>query len=193
MMNFKSFITEEITQEQILSTLQRDCTMFINEVGNLGLYRGIKSPHPGKLLNKIVSRSDRYPKHTRLSFHNSFNQAFKEIHGVDNIRSQAVFCAGTKDNNYYGKMFRIFPIGHYEYWWSKKINDLFEWLSERTLGIEDFSDMVDIVKKGLYIDTDLTLAITKYEYTEVMLLCDSYYAIPIKENDELLKDLDNEL
>lgn len=189
-MNFKSFIKEELSPEDIINTLQRDCSMFIDEVGSTGLYRGIKEPPTG-LLNKIVPRTDRYPKHTPIQLQNAFNQVFEEIYGVKDIRSRAVFCAGTEQNNYYGHMYRIFPIGHYEYWWSPRVNDLFEFMQDREFLEQGAEGLRDFLAKYKYQDTELLKALKKYKFNEIMLLCDSYYAISVDEV-ELLQRIDNE-
>lgn len=183
-MNFKSFITDD----DIVQTIHRDCSMFLAEVGKVGLYRGIKTELRGTL-NRITPRTDRKPLSTSLELHNVFNQAFKEVHDVENIRSRAVFCAGTVQNAYYGHMHRIFPVGHYEYWWTPKVQDLFEHLQDVDL---DIASVKQFIKRVKYRNDGLVEALKKYKYHEVMLLCDSYYAISV-DNIELLNRIDDEL
>lgn len=185
-MNFKSFITE--SADDIFQTVHRDCSMFLAEVGKVGMYRGIKNP-PSGVLNRITPVTGRKPLSTSIELHNFFNQAFKEVHGVENIRSRAVFCAGTVNNSYYGHMHRIFPVGHYEYWWSPKVHDLFEDLQDVDL---EMDEVKHFVKKVKYRNEGLTTALKAYKFHEVMLLCDSYYAISV-DNIELLNRIDNEL
>lgn len=186
-MNFKQFLLEEdnltgIHTNDLKKIIQRDCAKYLKEIKDKVLYRGMylindKNGNTPSVA-KIITRINRRPKNSSSSFHEGFNGAFDELHYVENIRSRATFCTGNQsDAGWYGPTYAIFPIGDYTYWWSPKVIDSFidfsdNYHSHSLAAIEDFINVSE------YTDKNLAKAISSR--MEVMLLCDSYYAVSTK-------------
>lgn len=118
--------------------LEKDCKKYIRELisdRSANRYDNLLQRGASKLVmptSKQRVRKDRKPKDTPGQLHEAFDQAFKNIYGWK-ARSQALFCtANRKIAKDYGKnVYLIFPIGNYEYLYSRQITDLY------AQGVED--------------------------------------------------------
>ena len=156
-------LEEEISLVEIISLINRDCSKFLKGAGRNELYRGTKDHK--EFFFKGTVRKDRKPTDMPAPITKDFNIEFEEEHGVANIRNISLFASGSRATaSEYGKIYRIFPIGNYTYWWNPDVEDLYQyWTEERTILPE------------AYKNTDLIKAIKSDN--EIMFVCDEYYAI----------------
>lgn len=203
-MNFKQFLKEGIdtyTEREVIPLIKKDCKKFLNENGGQFLYRGMRLH--GSLMDpdvvKMTPRQDRIPKDTPQRVQKYFNEEFELEYGVKDIRSRATFCTGNKRSaRTYGDLYAIFPMGDYTYWWSPRVHDFYNDITkyitatyQSEISDDDEDPLVyieDVTKEDIhsfildmpYQSSDLVKAITSGY--EIMLLCDSYYAIRIHQD-----------
>jgi hypothetical protein len=193
MKSFKQYLNEfvsEVDLEHIAKLVARDCKPFLSEIDNepgaFPLFRGME---PDNKL-KINVRKNRLPRNTPLGLHTVIDEWF-----IDNFdypyRSNAVFCSGELSQaDVYGDPHMIFPIGNFSFVWSSRYQDLYskvirhETLSKYNSKFDpqnkDLKDDIDLIMSyGEYTDSDLITAISSM--TEIMIACDSYYAIPYRD------------
>lgn len=170
-MNFKLFNESEDKLELIL----RDCQPILKEIGTkYTLLRGIRDSF---MFRKFSVWQNRSPVDISPEGQNAFNEAFEKIYGIKDIRSKAVFTTGHCDNaEEYGQVYLIFPIGNYTYWWSPQSEDLYgDWYEEARTAADLYTSAEKFLKKNKYKNNELEKALNTGH--EIMLLCDSYYAI----------------
>ena len=196
-MNFKSFINEEMTNDNILDLLKKDCSEFLKESNGLYLYRGI--PNQSNELIKIIPRSDRKPKNSRVKQQELFNEAFEKIHGIKDIRSKAIFSSGRHaDTEVYAhgkESYIIFPVDGYTYWWSPNIGDVYvdfmDFLASNEYTYNTLRDewpegsFEEFIEFGEYTNQNLAKGIKSGN--EIMILCKEYYGIRANTNVDLEK------
>ncbi len=138
MTTFKQFLTEiefdEAQQqlEEVAELIKRDCQPWLKEAGKNLFYRGLDSKSSGGYLKPLFDtdlflkgsvRNDRRPKDSPNWLHDALNDYFISKVGVP-LRSASLFVAadyGLASN--YGKTYMIFPIGNFNYAWSKHTAD----------------------------------------------------------------------
>lgn len=134
---------------------------------------------------------NREPLDMPIQLHDMINDTFNEIFGVK-LRSECLF--GTSNLNIakqYGKIYLIFPIGKFDFYWSERIFDLF--ISVDVL-FKDYNRYVDkegnfknalikMLKKNYKKNGDLVRAMSVKN--EIMIDCKEYYAIKINITDEV--------
>lgn len=138
MTTFKQFLTEiafdEAQQqlEEVAELIKRDCQPWLKEAGKNLFYRGLDSKSSGGYLKPLFDtdlflkgsvRNDRSPKDSPNWLHDALNDYFISKVGVP-LRSASLFIAadyGLASN--YGKTYMIFPIGNFNYAWSKLTAD----------------------------------------------------------------------
>ena len=137
-MKFLDYIDESVsdivTSSDIISMLKRDCMPFIKEIQSCVrlLYRGSLREYEG--IVKITARSNRIPKDSPLKMHNYFDKLFEQKFGWK-ARSEGVFATSDSNEagNYAittagiqtGNVYLFFPIGQFEYVFSHRIHDFF--------------------------------------------------------------------
>ena len=210
MITFKQYLQEQTDEylddpSQIASIIKRDCLPFLREIGDkLPLYRGILSRHSTLTRRKV--RKDRIPKDTSKEVHHVLNLAFKQLSGI-NYRSEAVFVTHNKNVALdYGAIHMIFPIGNFDYAWSPKINDAFEWFAQGDLSNAVLKKQIEYDPENLnkYYDDVFEFIVSgkaKYKFNtglqdaaawrqEIMIHCDEYYALPAWGSyDDLASDV----
>jgi hypothetical protein len=107
------------------------------------------------------------------------------------FRSEALFCVGDKKlASKYGQVHVILPIGGFNYCWSPKYSDFYQ---DNTALINSFEpgddelwwkkqfwqNVEQTLEDGKYTDKKMVDAISKYPRHEIMVNCDSYFAIPL--------------
>lgn len=187
-MNFKSFINEEeLTNENILNLIKKDCSEFLIDSKGQYLYRGI--PNQSDEFIKVVPRSDRKPKNSSLKQQEMFNTAFEKIHNINDIRSRAVFATGRHSDTEvyaYGKLsYIIFPVNGSTFWWSPIYGDVYidykDFLRDNDYKYNTLRDewpegsMEEFIESAEYTDKDLARGIKSGN--EIMILCKEYYGI----------------
>jgi len=137
---FMEDISEESSHEDVIAFIKANCKFILAEIRKTPaslkdynfLYRGIK-----KSFNKDDSfigdrnyfigtvRKDRRPKDLSIDLHVLFDNAFEEVFGWK-ARSQGLFTSGHKsDTSSYGRPYVVFPIGQFNFIYSKEITDLY--------------------------------------------------------------------
>lgn len=143
MLTFKQFVSEKKAppqgnnDQQIIDMIKRDCQPWLSAAGKNLAWRGI-SIAGGKGFTKAVFktadygvpdmligavRTDRVPKDSPMWLHNALNKHFQKSVGIP-LRSASLFCTGSSmlaEN--YGHVYAVFPIGNFNYAWSKMIVD----------------------------------------------------------------------
>jgi len=175
--------------EKICKMIDRDCQPWLaelKEIGNL-YYRGFEID---KILNRrysknhddkpmlthidmfrIKSQSERKPLSTDSYTHKTIDDYFLKEFGW-RARSQGVFATPEEFVSVYGEPYVFFPVGEYEYLWSKQIYDLFSsGYNINDLLIGDYVYQTDNLKDN--------------EQNEVMFNCNKYILVPEKYRKEL--------
>lgn len=138
MITFLDFLREDEDQVATVSDLiKRDCKPWLKASGGFAAFRGMNvgdslcqkvKDHKGLYVAKV--RTDRIPKDSPPWLHNTMNSYFTEKTGTP-LRSASIFAAGSNDTaSEYAphgpgenRVCSIFPIGEFEYAWSKEIDD----------------------------------------------------------------------
>lgn len=130
-------------------------------------------------IKKLKVRKDRSPANMHFDLHKSLDNWFKKNYGFK-ARSEALFVSlADKDGfvtaNIYGDTYLIYPIGEYNYIYSKKYADL--WNSVDIIDPYSDDEYIDIfMKRGNYV---FNKNINDAEDAEIMIDCDEYYAVEI--------------
>lgn len=177
---------------KIVKSIHRDCKPFLQQAKGGTLYRGLGNADDD-FLKKKVRLTDRVPKDMPQEIHNKLNQYFLMKHG-GKFRN-ALFVSGDMSVAIeYGNLYRIFPIGQFEFLWSPKVFDLYQdweeyepkkWdVENRDIKLKEalkfFHD--EILKDGYTTDN---LAAAIQSKNEIMLRGRNYYAV----NEDLFDDI----
>jgi hypothetical protein len=158
--------------------IQRECQPFLSLVGphGLELYRGV-DPRASEVFEGHVDRA-RQPKNMPPDLHEAADAWFSRQFGV-RFRGAALFCTGSKvQAGVHGKVYRIYPVGGFQFCWSPLVNDLHVWCGENG-ALQEKPDALKNALAGLdYREDGLIEALGSG--CEIMLACSRYYAI--KEN-----------
>ena len=197
MKTFKQFILEG-SEPNIIELIKRDCSKFLKESKLKRffkesllqpVYRGLEPPT--YQVTKLAAstddenihwfegtvRTDRKPLSTKQEHHEIVDNLLKQQFGW-NVRSAGLFCSGSIDTaGFYGKVHMIFPIGDYEFVWSKKYSDLYgEVMAVYNLDIEEAERLINaLIANGKYTNRNLVEAIKSKH--EISFKCDRYYAV----------------
>jgi len=155
-MKLQSIINENKTwdnEQEALTFISRECQPFIKESKLVPLYRGILG---GKGLAFVKNiRTDRRPK--GLSQWWETAQHHMEKAGIKATRKNSIFVSGdSQDLGMFGNVYRIFPIGRFNYAWHPEIND-FNWAKLTRKNAQENPLYWEFVMKG-YKTTDLPKA-----------------------------------
>lgn len=141
-MRLKRFINEydESDYNELFDLLERDCKPFIDNFlkkHNTILFRGSTMRVKGFIERKRV-RENRKPYDTPLELHNEVDEIFKKYYGW-NVRSNSAFVSPSFHTAIaYGTgTYLFFPIGKYDFVYSKKIHDLFGFFGQTSVCIRN--------------------------------------------------------
>lgn len=155
--------------------IQRDCKPFLSLLGAGArpLYRGIREQHdPLAVLN--VQR-DRQPTKMPRTIHAAVDAWFCEKFGV-RYRGAGLFCTGDcAQAAEHGFVYKIFPIGGFQFCWSPKVRDLFEWAKQERLLQLSPLEFVAALESLDYREEGFSEAIASG--CEIMIACRRYYAV----------------
>ena len=219
MITFKKFLTEkdnhqflyydstwsEAAIKDSVMIIKRDCGQYLREIKdpfNVRAYRGIQintlGDHPVFLKKDL--RTDRHPKDTPKRVSGLMDDWFKKKFGI-RFRSEAMFVTSKSYTaSAFGHVYIVFPIGDYDYCWSKVYSDLTDDASDAVTNNvhrypEEYKYLVDkysnikkehleeILEDGRYkFNKGLVEALTKTK-SEVMIKCESYYALDTRWKD----------
>jgi hypothetical protein len=174
----------------------------------------------GKDFFKKSVRKDRKPLTTNPLIHNILDRVFEKVWGWKVRSQGLFASCDIRDAGYYGggeRKFYCFPCGEWEYLWSPYIGDSIS-LSPHTYnigGVKTFDKNITIkylgdldkpekssdeinkkwekdiekVVRKLYKDDDIDDYFGK-KTTEIMIKCDSYYMINVKDSNinQILED-----
>lgn len=220
MISFKAFLTENQFKdyEQLVQVIKRDCQPYLNLTEEL-IYRGISNSSSIKnSINKLQVRADRRPRDSVKPLHNALNEYLKKKFNHP-YRENSLFATGKKSiaigyvtsRNHEdvpkdtGTVCIIFPIGQFDFCYSRKLIDVSWWLT--TEGLEEFKEsfMEKYPNEGTgsvtyfeelekffdkeidYVENeDIDNAIGKNR--ELMIKCKEYYAIPLALGSFKLRD-----
>lgn len=158
----------------------KNCQPYIKAVGNnpddFPLLRGYKHG-PSDFYKKTV-RTDRKPSDTNRAVHNALNDLFYKKFKVK-ARSECLFVTGDfKFARGYGKIYSIFPVGNFKFYWNPKIEDLYADLPVEAYDIkvkdEELTKILEPVVEA-YKSTNLKKAIKSGN--EIMINCKEYYSM----------------
>lgn len=166
-----------IESKEMVELIRRDCKPWLEQsAGNL-VYRGMKNK--ARFIKKKV-RKDRRPLASPKLLHNYVEDKMKKMR-LNARRTNSVFVSGSLAvahgyGGTYGGPYVIFPIGNFDFTWSPVMDDLFNYLP-RFWQDKPSPDQYEILDSriGKYIDHDLIGAIKSWN--EIMVKCDSYYAV----------------
>ena len=190
-MKLEQLLLEELSDDEILEILERDCQQFLESCDNRFLYRGSKTESKEKTLHKVKTRKDRAPRDMNGNTHVLIDNYFEKKYGI-RYRSASVFTTGSKENaEDYGSAYAVFPIGEFSFIWSPNVVDLYSNLKAAQTFKKFFSNPFKASKPivitqeviNSYLDTakytndNLGVAIRKGN--EIMISCDEYYIIPL--------------
>ena len=185
----KIFEVEQKDPYKIAAELiMQNCGPFLRQIKSLKtdiLYRGVNGIDTSKLMVKLPCPVNRKPSDTWLSTHDAADQWFLDNTGI-RYRSNSVFCTGDQYvASGYGDTFAIIPVGEFSFCYSNIIGDMTYAvgnLKEDPDTDEGVAEIHKILKKGKYQqNTNLRSAIKSG--SEIMIHCDSYYAIIIPPSD----------
>ena len=178
--------------KQLVKLIQTDCAEYLDIIKDPTQYKLLRGFYPSDRMEKIFNdqifkadvRKDRQPQDTDKQVSEFVDEWFYKKFG-SKFRSEALFCVGNRlVTRKYGTAFVIFPIGKMSYCWSPVYHDFYQ--SNSTLigkfknrGDDDlyWGEINKILKEGKYTDTDLIEALSFHPRHEIMINCDSYYAI----------------
>jgi len=120
----------ELTEKgpDILATIEKDCKPFLSLIGGdiskYRMFRGMPfSRNSGNIFRKQIRLDDRRPMSTADIKHDRYNHFFQEVYGQP-FRNSLFATGDRKMAKYYGYPFVVFPIGNFDWLWSKDVNDL---------------------------------------------------------------------
>lgn len=196
--------------QQAADLIVRNCQPYLtaikNQLESNILYRGINVQPGAKVIIQSKCPVNRKPTLTPIEQHHAADDWFFEKTGI-RYRSNAVFCTGNRgDAGSYGNMFIIFPIGNFSFCYSPKIDDLTPELDEAvdnyliahgkmpwhdTPTPKQISAIVrKVLRSGNYKqNNNLIKAI--HSGNEVMVHCDTYYAVPVISYDDIIDYITN--
>lgn len=217
-MKFFKFLKHDEEWNPIKEILLENCKPFLNDMGGFKefLYRGMNKRVDTGIVELSTSK-DRMPVDTKRKAHEKLDIFFKNRYGWKARSENVVFAFGSPTPaRHYGIPYLIFPIGKYEYLWSKQVFDLTntfaayaaDWII-RNMGaeylndthvqnlpnmkeydtlIDEFSDeLLSTYIKGKSGDRGIYDAAKSGN--EVMIHCDKYYLVDIKFQKHIQKEL----
>lgn len=147
-MRLKKFITPRKGDSKkalhfisIWPTVQKACAPFIKELKSTKSYRFLYRGTEKRVdvIRKIRRRKDRTPKDMPYDVHTFLDDSFERVFGW-NARSEGVFTTSSSmEATTYGDAHMFFPIGKYNYVWSKKHEDLYSNINDTEYIYDDYS------------------------------------------------------
>lgn len=189
----------------MLNTIKRDCkyTIQVCQKHKSFFYRGMKSSNASH--GEKTVRQDRKPKDSGEGLHKIWDEVLEDVFGWK-PRSQGLFVTTDMDlAGDFGREYIVFPVGKWNYLWSKEAHDAIDMLS-RTKIENRFSDMYKMViqreiidKGGLwYLDDrrfspygnpDFWKSSIKFNWNQKEMAIDYYTELIMKETNITKKDV----
>lgn len=192
--------------DDIVSTIKNDCSPWLNELQGAEAYRGMLGAK-NSLFVKKETRPDRRPRDTSKHLHDLWDDWFEKKFGFRARSQSIFISGNKVEAHEYGEVYLVFPIGkNYNYLASRGIRDLTNQFARMYIdaaendeeyaarkkkvsgGVVDRISYEDIITKEEVFQTmnektsyiqgkNLSEYLSKSSTTEVMVQCDSYYAL----------------
>jgi len=138
---------------KIIEILEKDCSVFLNELKSLKQYPFFRGSKYEKPTNGFILKDvdiNRKPKDTIVEISDKLDNEFYKKFGI-NIRRRGTFSTkipavaeGYGDSHQ--DVYIFIPIGKYEYFWNESIDDLFTNLRDNHW----YEDICEILKGDMY-------------------------------------------
>ena len=143
-------------------------------------------------MGKKLVRKDRVGKDMPEEMTHFFNVEFLK-HFEFAPRSEGIFCTGKKSiADGYGWPFLVFPIGEFEYIWSEKVNDLFDYV-ESSMWFDytfDTDGVIQDIRDGFYPSHAISWYEEEMSDEDIKDKMDQIVDINIKNIVDTYKDTD---
>ena len=162
-------------RREVEDRVQRECQPFLSLLGRSGLslYRGI-DPRAPEVFEGRVDRA-RQPKNMPIPLHEAADAWFSRKFGV-RFRGAALFCTGNAATaSSHGRLYRIYPVGGFQFCWSPSVGDLHVWVTQNALLDGPPAALFESLKELDYREDGLAEAITSG--CEIMVACSRFYAV----------------
>jgi len=180
--------------KQVAAKLKKDCQPFLAATNNfkLELFRGINDFKGLPLLSKHKCPRNRSPVDSSRVIHKITDDWFKKNTGIG-FRSNAIFSTGRASiASDYGDLFMLFPIGNFDFCYSKKIKDWYQWCEDA-----DYNDDIRHDRAAITQQILNDLEDGQYEFNtsirgfqnaimsehEIMIRCNHYYLLKLSDDD----------
>ena len=167
-------------RHEVEDRVRRECQPFLSLLGpsGLSLYRGI-DPRAPEVFEGRVDRA-RQPKNMPIPLHEAADAWFSRQFGV-RFRGAALFCTGSKATaSRHGRLYRIYPVGGFQFCWSPSVGDLHVWATQNGLLDGHPAALVESLKALDYREDGLAEAIASS--SEIMVSCSRYYALEDRDD-----------
>ena len=144
-MRFQNYLIEgtkikewDYNPDEMVTLIKKNCKPFLRASKRF-IFRGIYSDEvKSDGYQERTSRKDRNPRNTQIHVHAAWDQYFFEKFGWK-PRSEGVFATGSYETaDDYGNGAIFFPIGRFEYIFSKKVVDIYDYHGEISGTLESF-------------------------------------------------------
>ena len=185
----KIFEVEQKDPYKIAAELiMQNCGPFLRQIKSLKtdiLYRGVNGIDTSKLMVKLPCPVNRRPLDTDIDIHIAADEWFLKNTGIK-YRSNAVFTTGDSfvASGFGTSVCAVFPKGEFSFCYSKVVGDMTDYLNINTDASlpEGIAEISKKLKLGKY-KQNLNLRAAIKSGNEIMIHCDSYYAIIIPTSD----------
>lgn len=179
--------------KELVTLVKRECSAFLKIVKDPTEHLLLRGLYPSSRMERILDdkviradvRKDRRPTDTAKDV-SEFVDNWLDRKFDGRFRSEALFCVGDKRlASKYGQVHVILPIGGFNYCWSPKYSDFYQ---DNARIVDSYSEdsgdtywenIKQALEDGKYTDKKMVDAITKFPRHEIMVNCDSYFAIPL--------------
>lgn len=155
--------------------VQRECKPFLAMIASstVGLYRGCSRDEAAVFEDEVPR--DRKPKNMPVELHQAADAWFSARFGV-RYRGAGLLCTGdVVQAASHGDVYRIYPVGGFQFCWSPRVKDLHAWCDENGF-LQKSPDVLTNALAGLdYREDDLAEAIASG--SEIMLACKRYIGV----------------
>lgn len=151
---------EEWSKKEVDAYIEKNCSDFLAEVGQIPLYRGFVHVSKGEArLPKIAigaSPTHRPPRDSPFVDQKRVDKALKEA-GFTALRSNSIFCSGSEAQaRIYGRVYLVYPINGFSFTWAYKAPDFFGAIGDKRILQKSGSE---IIKHFGFRKDDLRIAV----------------------------------
>jgi hypothetical protein len=207
MITFKQFLEENSGAKTLFALLKSECPQAVkaclgaNQLFLRGMRRPPHSTRGFEFSNKLRSivknqdflihaseltpRNDRNPKHSSKNAQKIFDDYAEKRFGW-RPRKEGIFTTSDlEDARFYGPVYAIFPKGDFRYVYHSEVADFFLKFKRSVDFAAELQDFVN--DHGHFSNVDIEGGLD--EGVEVILGCDSYYAVKIDHIRQIMLDM----